>query len=142
METLERAKKLLKASSRIAERELIEHYVMWLGKTVGSPERFLSVVGLGCYGEDLETFGNLINMKIRRDHSDPGDVLRQAARNAVQMACGHFPPPMGKPHKSILVPLPSLMVTIGPRKVKKILESWKGTTLSYDLPYCIYTAWK
>jgi hypothetical protein len=141
MKTSERAKRLLKAVTRIAEKEVIETYISWLGKTVGGPERFLSVLGVGCYGEKLETFGNLLSVKINKNHENPAIALRDMAKSAVASACGQMPPE-GTTHKVILVPLPSLVAAIGPRKVKKILKNWKGTTMSNDLPYCVYTAWK
>lgn len=142
MKISERAQKVLKALTRIGERELISRYIFWLGKAVGSPERFLSVVGIGCYDDDeIETFGNLLATHVNKHHTNPGLVLRNMAKETVHVACGPMPP-LRQPHQVILVPLPSTWAALGPRKVKKILTDWRGTTMRGDIPYCIYTVWK
>ena len=101
---------------------------------------FIGVIGIGFREKCYYIKGSVDTTTFEREGlENPGAKARHITKSSLQIILGPMPPDKGKPHRMILIPLPSFIFKVSIFEQKKFFNNWKSLVTSYDLPYCEFT---
>ena len=105
------------------------------------PDSYIGVIGVGRIKEGYYVKGPWPTF-IPADKENPGQHLRYFMKHALAPFLGPIPPDKGKPHKIVLVTLPSFLTRTSISDQKQFKDDWKAMVNSFDLPWCEFTVWR
>lgn len=104
-------------------------------------DSYIGVLGVGRVKEGYYIKGPFETF-IPADKENPGAHARHFIKYALTPSLGPLPPDKGKPHKMVLVTLPSFITRTPISEQRRFLKDWSAMIESFDLPWCELTVWR
>jgi hypothetical protein len=137
-------KSLLKKTIKYGEEKAEDLMLIGLKKFFREqhgPDSYIGVLGVGRIKEGYYLKGPWSTF-IPLNRENPGAHARHFIKHALTTTLPPLPPDKGKPHKIVLVTLPSFITHTPISEQRKFLKDWSVMIESCNLPWCELTVWR